>query len=190
MPNKNKEKKIIQEEKEFLNCNTIKDEHKIVSQLDEVTKETELKASEIFDIMENILESISNISEENKLALKFLDNLKNKINEENNIKNKKEMLNLLDIEYEHLQKLNEIQTNIETTIFDGMNIMQYQDINRQRIERVINVIRTLVKYLNTLFEGNMHDNHRTTSATFLNGDKNNITTEEELEEILQEFKKL
>jgi len=51
-----------------------------------------------------------------------------------------------------------------------MSLMQYQDINRQKIERVINVMRALIKYLNILFEGSQSDKERTSSATMIIGD--------------------
>jgi len=56
-----------------------------------------------------------------------------------------------------------------------MDIMQYQDIHRQKIERVINVMRALSKYMNTLFEGKIDDEKRVASATHIVGDTHNDT---------------
>lgn len=39
----------------------------------------------------------------------------------------------------------------------AMDAMQYQDIHRQKIERVINVMRALSRYMSSLFEGKIDD---------------------------------
>ena len=43
------------------------------------------------------------------------------------------------------------------SIMNVMGIMQYQDIHRQKIERVINVMRSLANYINFLFESKIDD---------------------------------
>ncbi len=60
--------------------------------------------------------------------------------------------------------------NSGDSIMQVMDIMQYQDIHRQKIERVINVMRALSNYMNRLFEGKIDDEGRVGSATHLPGD--------------------
>ena len=44
------------------------------------------------------------------------------------------------------------------------------EVKKQKIERVINVMRALSKYMNTLFEGKIEDDKRVASATHIKGD--------------------
>ena len=80
---------------------------------------------------------------------------------------------------EHLLNANKISTilknskdliNLEDSkIFEAMELMQFNDINRQKIERVMSVIRKLSIYLNNLFED---DNPRELPmAKHIHGDK-------------------
>ncbi len=69
-----------------------------------------------------------------------------------------------------------------------MDIMQYQDIHRQKIERVINIMRALIKYMNKLFEGNIDDEQRVQSARHIHGDENNeVLSDEDIEALLNQF---
>ena len=71
-----------------------------------------------------------------------------------------------------------------------MDIMQYQDIHRQKIERVINVMRALAKYMNTLFEGKIDDDKRVSSATHIAGDTHNeLASTDDIEALLDQFSK-
>ena len=45
----------------------------------------------------------------------------------------------------------------DTQIFQAMELMQFNDINRQKIERVMSVIRKLSSYLNNLFEDDTNE---------------------------------
>ena len=74
------------------------------------------------------------------------------------------------------------------SIMNVMDIMQYQDIHRQKIERVINVMRALSKYMNTLFEGKVDDEKRVSSAKHIVGDENNdIASTDDIEALLAQF---
>jgi hypothetical protein len=69
-----------------------------------------------------------------------------------------------------------------------MDIMQYQDIHRQKIERVINVMRALSKYMNTLFEGKVDDDKRVSSAQHIVGDTNHdVASTDDIEALLAQF---
>ena len=73
-------------------------------------------------------------------------------------------------------------------IMNVMDIMQYQDIHRQKIERVINVMRALSKYMNTLFEGRIDDEKRVSSAQHIAGDTHNdLASTDDIEALLATF---
>ncbi|MCF6339234.1 MAG: chemotaxis protein [Sulfurimonas sp.] len=168
------------------------EENKMVHQLDDVTKESEEKASEIFDIIEkisndlmekeqNVQKSIdvfsANIELFKKLSTKFPDVEAFKASLEQN----KEALDSANSTLEILQ-------NSGDSIMSVMDIMQYQDIHRQKIERVINVMRALSKYMNTLFEGKIDDDKRVSSAQHIVGDKHNdIASTDDIEALLEQF---
>ena len=168
------------------------DENKMVHQLDDVTKESEEKASEIFDIIENIsndlmekeesLNSVlevlnSNIELFEKLTVKFPD-----------IETFKTQLELNKKAVNDTEETIESLQNSGDSIMTVMDIMQYQDIHRQKIERVINVMRALSKYMNTLFEGKVDDEKRVSSATHIAGDTHNdVASTEDIEALLAQF---
>ena len=167
-------------------------ENKMVHQLDDVTKESEQKASEIFDIIEgisnelmekesnvqNVVDTItSNIELFTTLSTKFPDVEAFKTQLEKN----EEALNDANETVEALQ-------NSGDAIMNVMDIMQYQDIHRQKIERVINVMRAISKYMNTLFEGKIDDSKRVSSAKHLAGDTHNeLASDDDIEALLAQF---
>ncbi|MEA3373415.1 MAG: chemotaxis protein [Campylobacterota bacterium] len=169
------------------------DDNKMVHQLDDVTKESEAKATEIFDIIENISNEVmekesnlqtcidtftSNIELFEKLTLKFPDVVSFGAQLEKN----REALNAADEALEMLQTSGD-------SIMSVMDIMQYQDIHRQKIERVINVMRALSTYMNMLFEGKIDDEKRVTSAVHLPGDEttDDVVNSDDIEELLKSF---
>jgi hypothetical protein len=159
----------------FLDGTKIKKEHKIVSQLDEVTKDSELKASEIFDVMADVSSDLQKVSATYKTTEEFLVSLQDKVDE-----------NLQREITKHLKeigKMKKIKEHSDAILLEGMSLMQYQDINRQRIERVINIIRTLSKYLNLLFEGDKRDIERTTTANFIEGDNVAAATNDDIDSL-------
>lgn len=170
------------------------DENKMVHQLDDVTKESEEKASEIFDLIESVSnelmdkeENINNVIEVlngnielfTTLSEKFPDVKAFEVNLEKNgsaLDNANEVL-------ESLQSSGE-------SIMSVMDIMQYQDIHRQKIERVINVMRALSNYMNSLFEGKIEDEKRVSSAQHIVGDTHNeLASNEDIEALLAQFGK-
>ena len=168
------------------------DENKMVHQLDDVTKESEEKASEIFDIIETISNDLmekeeslnlivdvlnANVALFEKLNTKFPDVKSFSLQLEENKK-------ALDVAQETI----EVLQNSGDSIMNVMDIMQYQDIHRQKIERVINVMRALSKYMNTLFEGKVDDEKRVSSATHIIGDTHNdVASTEDIEALLAQF---
>jgi hypothetical protein len=73
-------------------------------------------------------------------------------------------------------------------IFQGMELMQFNDINRQKIERVMSVIRKLSIYLNNLFED---DNPRELPmARHIHGDTDTEDlVGDDLDKLIAEFNK-
>ncbi|WP_415397448.1 chemotaxis protein [Sulfurimonas sp. CS5] len=168
------------------------DENKMVHQLDDVTKEGEEKASEIFDIIEaisndlmekesnaqNALEVItSNVELFSKLSEKFPD-----------VEAFKTQLEKNEAAQEDMNQTLEALQNSGDSIMSVMDIMQYQDIHRQKIERVINVMRALSKYMSTLFEGKIEDEKRVSSAQHIAGDTHNdLASTDDIEALLAQF---
>jgi len=82
----------------------------------------------------------------------------------------------------------EILQDSGDSIMSVMDIMQYQDIHRQKIERVINVMRALSKYMNTLFESSVKDEDRVSSAQHIAGDTHNdVASTDDIEALLAQF---
>ncbi|WP_418640669.1 chemotaxis protein [Sulfurimonas sp. ST-27] len=169
-------------------------ENKMVHQLDDVTKESEEKASEIFDIIDNISsnlmekeESLNTVSEILHSNIELFTKLCEKFPDVQTFQTQLE---------KNETALNEINGVIEVlqesgdAIMSVMDIMQYQDIHRQKIERVINVMRALSKYMNTLFEGKIDDDKRVSSATHIAGDTHNeLASTDDIEALLEQFSK-
>ena len=168
------------------------DENKMVHQLDDVTKESEEKASEIFDI----IETISNeLMEKEENVQKSIDTFNANIELFTTLSEKfpevEAFKTSLAQNKEALESANEtieVLQNSGDSIMSVMDIMQYQDIHRQKIERVINVMRALSKYMNTLFEGKIDDDKRVSSAQHIAGDTHNdVASTDDIEALLAQF---
>jgi len=168
------------------------DENKMVHQLDDVTKESEEKASEIFDIIEGISndlmdkeESLSAISEVLSSNIELFTTLSTKFPD---VEAFKTQLGKNETALKDTASTVEALQNSGDSIMSVMDIMQYQDIHRQKIERVINVMRALSKYMNTLFEGRIDDDKRVSSATHIAGDTHNdVASTDDIEALLAQF---
>jgi len=169
------------------------EEHRVVSQLDEVTKDSEEKASEILDIMTEISDAMMDSEENANNVLKILEEQKELFEKLSN------KFPHIEVFKEQLEKTNEaielINKNIENAqnagdnIMMAMDIMQFQDIHRQKIERVINIMRELLRYMNRIFEGKIDDSKRVSSARHLHGDKTEdlVETQDEIEALIAQF---
>ncbi len=168
------------------------EDHQVVSQLDEVTKESEAKATEVLDIMDAISNSMMDNEEYLNKVLNFLqahktlfEKLSSKfphIKTFNEEKEKiEEMIDLVNQSLENSQ-------NASDNVMMAMDIMQYQDIHRQKIERVINIMRELLKYMNRIFEGKIDDSKRVSSARHIHGDSTeDVVEEDDLEALIAQF---
>ena len=168
------------------------DDNKMVHQLDDVTKESEEKVTEIFDLIEGISNDLSdadgtitqvndvldaNIALFETLSAKFPHVEAFQTQLAQNKEAKETNASLKDT----------METNIDT-VMNIMDIMQYQDIHRQKIERVINVMRALSTYMNHLFSSKIDDSKRVASAIHLPGDSNiDIVNSEDIEALLASF---
>ena len=168
------------------------DENKMVHQLDDVTKESEEKAGEIFDIIEGISsdlmekeENLSAIIEVLNSNIELFTTLTEKFPE---VEAFKTQLEKNEAAVSESNNVVEILQNSGDSIMNVMDIMQYQDIHRQKIERVINVMRALSKYMNTLFEGKIEDEKRVASATHIAGDAStDLASTDDIEALLAQF---
>jgi vacuolar-type H+-ATPase subunit I/STV1 len=168
------------------------EKHKVVAQLDEVTKESEEKATQILDIMDSISASMADAVDELNDVMKFLEHEKELFTKLSNnfphIKTFKDELNRVNEMIEKVQKAIESGEATQDEIMMAMDIMQYQDIHRQKIERVIYIMRALIKYMNKLFEGKIDDTKRVKSATHIHGDENEeLVDENDIEALIAQF---
>ncbi|WP_419770200.1 MAG: hypothetical protein ACNI3C_12815 [Candidatus Marinarcus sp.] len=125
--------------------------NEMVDQLGSVTKESEVKATEIFDKLESILA----------------------------------LTQILKSSPETLEK--NIQA-IDEVVMDIMSTMQYQDIHRQKIERVINNMRSISKLMNQTLNI-VDDNEYAPSAKHIAGDNSSdLVTDDELEALIASMK--
>jgi len=168
------------------------EENKMVHQLDDVTKESEEKATEIFDIIENIS---NDLMEKEENASSVIEVLNSNVELFTTLTEKFPDVAAFKTQLEKnesaLAEANEVVETLQSSgdsIMSVMDIMQYQDIHRQKIERVINVMRALSKYMNTLFEGRIDDDKRVSSAQHIAGDTHNdLADTDDIEALLAQF---
>ena len=171
------------------------EDHKMVHQLDDVTRDSEEKATQMFDK----LETINNF---------FMDAERDSNSLKDAINSNVELFTTLSEKFpniaafsEALEKNNSLLGTIDNIISNlqmgqdeimmAMDMMQYQDIHRQKIERVINVMRALSKYMNTLFEGRIDDDKRVGSAVHIAGDTTteNLVSNDDIEALIESLGK-
>lgn len=171
------------------------DDNKMVHQLDDVTKESEEKATEIFDLIEGISNDLGDGEKQVKTVnaiiksnIELFDTLSAKFP---HVEAFKAQLIKNQEAQEEMNSLLDILQNGGDTIMNVMDIMQYQDIHRQKIERVINVMRALSTYMNHLFAGKIDDAKRVTSAVHLPGDSTteDVVSSDDIEALLASFGK-
>lgn len=163
-------------------------EHKVVHQLDEVTRDSEIKAVEMMDRLENLGKLFSH----SEISLQ-------KIRED--LEKMGEVFEILCTKFPHINTFKDLQERQKSSIkesdeifsrfskgqdgiFEAMDAMQYQDIHRQKIERAINVMRALNRYMNSLFEGSVDDSKRVASATYIAGDSQNAMSDDDIEDLI------
>lgn len=165
---------------------------KVVNQLSQVANDSEEKVSQIFDVLSATLDNNMEFRNQIKGIEAFILT-QSKLLE--SLNKKFPNINVFD---EHLTSANEIVESInslkklandeDNQIFQAMELMQFNDINRQKIERVMSVIRKLSLYLNNLFEddGSTQD---VAVAKHIHGDENNDLIGDDLDKLIEEFSK-
>jgi hypothetical protein len=73
-------------------------------------------------------------------------------------------------------------------LIEAMELMQYHDINRQKIERVMSVIRKLSVYLNGIFEDSS-GRSEVKIAKHISGDGSDVVNADDLESLINEYSK-
>ncbi|MEY4504611.1 MAG: hypothetical protein RL154_907 [Pseudomonadota bacterium] len=167
-------------------------ENKVVHQLDDVTKESEEKATQVFDILELISNDAMSGEEIMSDVVKTLTNAKELMQK---LQTKFPQIAVFAEQGEALGgALGKSETSLEYFGSIGMNclsimdLMQYQDIHRQKIERVINIMRALSNYMNRLFEGRIDDDKRVGSAKHIHGDQTtDLAGEDDIEALIAAF---
>ncbi len=170
-------------------------EHQVVHQLDDVTRDSEEKASEIFDALDVVMNDIDGAL----AAIEKIDAISNGFEEmfatlmqkfpnvkrfESAAADAKQLRELSSEVTDMLQSAND-------QILGAMDTMQYQDIHRQKIERVINIMRALSRYMSALFEGSIEDEKRVKSARHIEGDTatEEVISNDDIEALIAQFGK-
>ena len=165
---------------------------KVVSQLSQVANDSEEKVSQIFDVLSLTLDNNSDLRRRVKEYEEFILS-QNKLL--SSLSNKFPKIELFKQQLEKVKSfensLKDLKTSIDEEdmhIFQGMELMQFNDINRQKIERVMSVIRKLSIYLNNLFED---DNPRDLPmAKHIHGDQDTEDlVGDDLDKLIAEFNK-
>lgn len=171
------------------------DDYKVVHQLDDVTRDSEAKATEIFDKLEGISTVLMDIEgDANEVQTTLNKNLEifQKLSEK--FPDIETFKSAIDDTNSAIEKLDTTISNSQMgsdEVMMAMDVMQYQDIHRQKIERVINVMRALTKYMNSLFEGKIDDSKRVSSAVHIHGDNDteDVVAEDDIEALIAAFGK-
>ncbi len=163
---------------------------KVVTQLSQVANDSEEKVSQIFDVLSLGLDNNNELRKVFKEYDSFITAETNLLvslnNKFPNIKIFDEHLKNIHTVKDSLEKLKALLNDEDMHIFQGMELMQFNDINRQKIERVMSVIRKLSIYLNNLFE----DDGKTTNlpmARHIHGDETEDLVGDDLDKLIAEF---
>ena len=163
---------------------------KVVSQLNQVANDSEEKVSQIFDVLSLTLDNNNELRNSIKSMESFiasqtslLESLNNKFP---NIEVFEEHLNNIKTVSTTLNNLKQQSSTEDAQIFQAMELMQFNDINRQKIERVMSVIRKLSMYLNNLFEDDGTASN-VAVAKHIHGDHSTDLAGDDLEKLITEF---
>ena len=171
------------------------EDHKMVHQLDDVTRDSEEKATQMFDKLETINNFFMDAeSDSNSLKEAINSNVELFTTLSEKFPNIAAFSEALEKNNALLGTVDNIIGNLQMgqdEIMMAMDMMQYQDIHRQKIERVINVMRALSKYMNTLFEGKIDDEKRVGSAVHIAGDTTteNLVSNDDIEALIESLGK-
>jgi hypothetical protein len=170
----------------------VENENKVVNQLNEVAADSEQKASQIFDVLSFILDENNEIQGYNKQMADFIQGQMELLE---SLSAKFPNISIFSTNMEEAQKLIETSNSLSSKIdaennkvFEAMELMQYHDINRQKIERVMAVIRKLNSYLNGIFEDES-GKPEVQIAKHIDGDDRETVGAEDIEALINQFSK-
>ena len=168
----------------------VENEHKVVNQLNEVAEDSEEKASQIFDVLSFILDENDIV---NKNAAKVSEFLENQIKLLETLSTK---FPNVDVFSQNITEANDVKTSLQditnsvesenNKVFEAMELMQFHDINRQKIERVMAVIRKLANYLSGIFADDS-TKAEVQIAQHISGDGQDTVNEDDLDSLIAEF---
>ena len=163
---------------------------KVVNQLSQVANDSEEKVSQIFDVLSLTLDNNNELRKQIKEIEDFVSLQSNLLL---SLNSKFPNIKVFDQHLTNAKKLNEtlnglksLTNNEDSQIFQAMELMQFNDINRQKIERVMSVIRKLSLYLNNLFEDD-GASKEIVVAKHIHGDSNNDLIGDDLDKLIMEF---
>ncbi len=167
-----------------------KAENKVVNQLNEVAEDSEEKATQIFDVLSFILDENNDIQSYNKQMAEFIEKQKTLLE---SLTVKFPNINAFSENLELAKELTDVSKNLSdkvdgenNKVFEAMELMQYHDINRQKIERVMAVIKKLNMYLNGIFEDDS-GKAEVQIAKHISGDSSDIVDADDIESLISEI---
>ncbi len=167
-------------------------EHRVIDRLDEINRESEEKVNKLFGKLESIsaeVDEVENLIEDIKPYVnkhkEFMDFFVEHFPKTSIKKNYEYFKNIVNILNEIETKVNSIRDNT----FDAMDILQFQDITRQKIERVISVIKALHDYLNNWFASDYESVPRARVAHTIVEEHEKEKVDQEVEEIIKQMQR-
>ena len=163
---------------------------KVVNQLSQVANDSEEKVSQIFDVLSLTLDNnneLRNYIKDFEVYFSSQANLLSSLNSKfPNIKIFNEHLTNTNKVADSLKNIKNLINSEDSEIFQAMELMQFNDINRQKIERVMSVIRKLSLYLNNLFEDD-GATKEVAIAKHIHGDSTDDLIGDDLDKLIAEF---
>ncbi len=157
-----------------------------------ISTKNEEKAIEIFDILETISEEVVAKEESleivNEVIKGNIELYKTLIEKFPEVVVFKEQLEKNENAKVELDTVVEVLRSTSDSAMSIMDIMQYQDIHRKKIERVINVMHSLSRYMGTLFEGETENSKEVSSEQYIADHRDSdLVSTDEIEAFLEEF---
>lgn len=194
-PKKEEKEDILEDDSSERYKNVVSvDKINIPNQLGEVANDSEEKATKIFDALSYILDDNASLRKTVKGLDSFIQS-QQKMLETLNAKfpNIKEFSDNLELVNSLIDMPTDIQTrlsNRDKELYEAMELMQFHDINRQKIERVMKIVVNLSKQLNDIFDDNAGTTTTMPVSKHLPGDNSlDIVGNDDLESLIAEFGK-
>ncbi|MCE3040514.1 hypothetical protein [Helicobacter anatolicus] len=178
----------------FLNT-PVEKQHKVIFQLDEVARDSELRANEVFEDLEGIQDSAFALNDGLKQIYQYITSQKvifeKLVAKFPNVKIFQDSLEDTCMNLKLIDTLKDNLTNCDNHINNAINAMQFQDIHQQKLNRVIHIIQSLVHYMNSLFESNKEykESRAQPARTLVGDDSPDAFSQEEIEELINSFGK-